>query len=156
MLESLFNKVPGLQASKFIEKGLQHNAYCEILKNIYFEKHLRTTASDYSFTLVIIYLFLAVSRDGSRTAATSKMELFVIIVKQLTVITKSSILDIAAVLDPPLVSLHYIYKKTFMIKKLRLCNPMTYVFKGHIKSVKICMVKFNVSILNRLKIMVFL
>ena len=44
---------------------------------------------------------------GSRTAPTSKMELFVIIVngfKPLTIITKCSILDIAAVLDPPLVS----------------------------------------------------
>ena len=39
----------------------------------------------------------------SRTAATSKEELFVIIVngwKPLTVITKSSTLDVAAVLDP--------------------------------------------------------
>ena len=34
-----------------------------------------------------------------------------------------------------------------------LCNLMTYVFKGLIKIVKICMVKFNASILNRLKIM---
>ena len=44
-------------------------------------------------------------RDGSRTAATSKMEHFVIIVngwKPLTIITKCSILDVAAVLDPPL------------------------------------------------------
>ena len=44
---------------------------------------------------------------GSRTAAASKMELFVIIVnglKALTIITKSSILDVAAVLDPPLVT----------------------------------------------------
>ena len=43
-------------------------------------------------------------RDGSRTAATSKMERFVIIVngfKPLTIITKRSILDVAAVLDPP-------------------------------------------------------
>ena len=31
-----------------------------------------------------------------------------------------------------------------------------YVFKGHVKIVKIYMAKFNVSILNRLKIMVFL
>ena len=41
----------------------------------------------------------------SKTAATSKMELFVIIVngfQPLTIITKCSILDIAAVLDPPL------------------------------------------------------
>ena len=43
-------------------------------------------------------------RGGSRTAATSKMERFVIIVngfKPLTIITKCSILDVAAVLDPP-------------------------------------------------------
>ena len=41
---------------------------------------------------------------GSRTAATSKVELFVIIVngcKPLTIITKCSTLDIAAALDPP-------------------------------------------------------
>ena len=44
-------------------------------------------------------------RGGSRTAATSKMEPFVIIVngfQPLTIITKRSILDVAAVLDPPL------------------------------------------------------
>ena len=37
----------------------------------------------------------------------------------------------------------------------RLCNPITYDFKGHVKIVEIYMVKFNVSILNRLKIMDF-
>ena len=45
------------------------------------------------------------SRDGSRAAATSKIERFVIIVngwKPLTVITKRSILEVAAALDPPL------------------------------------------------------
>ena len=44
-------------------------------------------------------------RGRSRTAATSKMECFVIIVngwKPLTTITKHSILDVAAALDPPL------------------------------------------------------
>ena len=42
-------------------------------------------------------------RDGSRTSVTSKMELFVIIVngfQPLTITTKCSILDVAAVLDP--------------------------------------------------------
>ena len=42
-------------------------------------------------------------RGGSRIAATSKKELFVIIVngwKPLTIITKCSILDVAAVLHP--------------------------------------------------------
>ena len=45
-------------------------------------------------------------RGESRTAATSKMEHFVIIVngfQPLTIITKCSILDIAAVLDSPLI-----------------------------------------------------
>ena len=44
-------------------------------------------------------------RGGYTAAATSKMECFVIIVhgwKPLTIITKHSILDAAAVLDPPL------------------------------------------------------
>ena len=36
-----------------------------------------------------------------------------------------------------------------------LCNPMTYIFKGHVKILKIYMVEFNVSILNKLKIMCF-
>ena len=44
-------------------------------------------------------------RGGSRAAAASKMECFVIIVngfQSLTIITKHSILDVAAALDPPL------------------------------------------------------
>ena len=44
-------------------------------------------------------------RGGSRATATSKMECFVIIVngwKPLTIITKHSILGVAAALDPPL------------------------------------------------------
>ena len=52
---------------------------------------------------------------GSRTAATFKMERSVIIVndfKPLTVITKRSILDVAAVLDPPLnMKLHQLLKR---------------------------------------------
>ena len=45
------------------------------------------------------------TRGGSRTASTSKMERFLIIVngwKPLTIITKRSILDVEAVLDAPL------------------------------------------------------
>ena len=44
-------------------------------------------------------------------------------------------------------------KKMFI--EIRLCNRMTYVFKGRVKKVKIHMVKFNISILKSLKIMVF-
>ena len=51
-------------------------------------------------------LFLLSEADLGRTYATSKMELFVIIVnglQPLTIITKCSILNVAAVLDPSLV-----------------------------------------------------
>ena len=51
----------------------------------------------------MIYDFIA--RGGSRAAAISRMELFVIIVngfQLLTIITKRSILGVAAALDPPL------------------------------------------------------
>ena len=50
-------------------------------------------------------LSLIQKRGGSRAAATSKMERFVIIVngwKPLTIIAKLSVLDVAAALDPPL------------------------------------------------------
>ena len=51
------------------------------------------------------FLCWTIHRGESRTAATSKMERFVITVnswKPLTIITKLSISDVAAVLDPPL------------------------------------------------------
>ena len=54
-----------------------------------------------------------ITRSRSRAAATSKMECFVIIVngwKPLTIITKHSILDAAAALDPPLIACHKKYK----------------------------------------------
>lgn len=50
---------------------------------------------------------ITLSKRGSRDAATSKMERFVIIVKgfqTLTINTKRSISDVAAALDPPLLS----------------------------------------------------
>ena len=43
-----------------------------------------------------------------------------------------------------------------MFIEVRLCNLTKYVFKGHVKIVKIYMANFHVSILNRLKIMGFL
>ena len=58
-------------------------------------------------------------RGGSKTAATSKMECFVIIVngfQPLTIITKRSILDVAAVLDPPL-----------LIRARKLCSLFRFV-----------------------------
>ena len=64
----------------------------------------------------------SVYRDGSRAAATSKTERFVIIVngfQPLTIITKCSILDVATALDPPLV---------YNSKKSSLC--MTFAHFG--------------------------
>ena len=49
MLESLFNEVTGTQACNFTKKRIQPQVfsceYCEIFKNTYFDKHLRTAAS---------------------------------------------------------------------------------------------------------------
>ena len=46
-----------------------------------------------------------------------------------------------------------------MVKKMciegGLCNPMMHFFKGQVKIVNIYMVKFNVSVLNSLTIMLF-
>ena len=58
-----------------------------------------------SVDFIISYLIERSHRGGSRAAATSKMERLVIIVngfQPLTIITKRSILDVAAALDPPL------------------------------------------------------
>ena len=72
---------------------------------------LSSSPRNVSRTLVNIYHWkicnnrLLLLRDGSRTAATSKMERFVIIIngwKPLAIITKRCIMDVAAALDPPL------------------------------------------------------
>ena len=71
---------------------------------------------------------LKLPRGGSRTAATSKVELCVIIVNgwnPLTIITKSSTLDVAAVLDPPLLPLTFslyegVYSATKCYKPIAL------------------------------------
>ena len=54
MLESLFNKATGLQTCNVIKMRLQHRRFPENIanfKNTYFEKHLRTTASDSSYIM---------------------------------------------------------------------------------------------------------
>ena len=49
MLESLVNKVKGLQICNFINKTLQHRCFpvkiAKFFKNTYFETHLQTAAS---------------------------------------------------------------------------------------------------------------
>ena len=63
----------------------------------------KTTRAFYFYKDIVNNIILI--RGGSRTTATSKMERFAIIVngwKLLTIITKRSILGVAAALDPPL------------------------------------------------------
>ena len=79
------------------------------------------------------YLFAkdtdAISRGGSRTTATSKVELFLIIVngwKPLTIITKSSTLDVAAVLDPPLISNDIIKVITIFISSITYSTQINF------------------------------
>ena len=71
------------------------------------EDQMKRTTSNCSIFFTSMKLNeLKIIRGGSRTAATSKVELFVIIVngfQSLTIITKRSTLDVAAVLDPPLI-----------------------------------------------------
>ena len=64
---------------------------------------------------LVIYQKLLKFRCGSTTAATTKMELFVIIVngfQPLTIITMCSILDVAAVLDSLLKFVLEVYHNT--------------------------------------------
>ena len=68
-----------------------------------------------SFYLIYPKLFVELYRGGSRTAGTSKVELFVTIFnswKPLNIITTSSTLDVAVVLYPPL-----IWIKTWLVVK---------------------------------------
>ena len=57
MLEPHFSNVA---ARKETPTQVLFYAHCKFFNNIYFHKHPRTTASDYSFTIVI-YSFSAVS-----------------------------------------------------------------------------------------------
>ena len=65
-----------------------------------------------------MFLMFDEIRGGSRTAATSKMEHFMIMVngwKPLTIITKRSILDVAAALDPTLETVSRTTEKKVMM-----------------------------------------
>ena len=82
-------------------------------------------------------------RGGSRAAATFKMERFVIIVndwKPLTIITKRSILYVAAALDLPLI----VYS-TFPHRN-QTCNIVIYIFNVRIT------IRMLLTIIKRLEI----
>ena len=70
-----------------------------------------------------------VFRGGPTTATTSKMEHFVIM-EALNFITKCFILDVAAVLDPPLVFIISTFHKVLLISSFSL-YPVS--FKYHIQ-----------------------
>ena len=119
-----------LYLSKFTQYGTLNkfffHKFFPHLENSYLWKRLWADTSYWSFQMVLdrIILFCYICcRGGSRTAATSKVELFVIIVngwKLLTLITKSSTLDAAAVLDPALNEFHC--KNTFLTKSVTKSN----------------------------------
>ena len=79
------------------------------LKYLSFQTVILVLGSYYIFRQTqkqFLLQLVGVFRGGSRAAATSNMERFVIIVngfQPLTIITKHFILDVAAALDPPLV-----------------------------------------------------
>ena len=76
-------------------------------------------------THVFIYVYKT-TRGRSRTAATFKMERFVVIVngwKPLTIITKHSIFDVAAALDPALTT--YPVSHSIHLQIRRTCPALT-------------------------------
>ena len=83
---------------------LQSDTRRAVFNSFLFERwrslhHYQSKPSSNSLSWIIF-------RGGSRTAATSKMERFLIIVNDfqpLTIITKCSVLDVVAVLDPLLI-----------------------------------------------------
>ena len=82
-----------------------NHTFSNLFKKILRKDNISKTIDCKYFTQSIEKIFWIDPRGGSRTAATSKMERFVIIVNgwnALTIITKRSILDVAAVLDRPL------------------------------------------------------
>ena len=57
MLESLFNKVAGLQDSNNIAKDSGLHEYCESFKSTYFENDFRTASSIVPFVSLLIKSF---------------------------------------------------------------------------------------------------
>ena len=96
--------------------------------------------------------FFAKIRGGSRAAVTSKMGCFVIKVngwngfKPLNIITKCSILDVAAVLDPPLKMINHF--KHFFHRCLTRCQIFPKkIIKMHLRpnysNVNVCIKRAN-------------
>ena len=87
---------------------------------LFFRSHEIRPLKNVPFFSEVVYLIkivlIALFRDGSRAAAISKIERFVIIAngfQLLTITTKHSILDVAAALDPPLLLAYVISERSF-------------------------------------------
>ena len=92
----------------------------------------RTWRGSYAFSVYFLCPLVSNFRGGFRTAAISKMELFVIIVngfQPLTIIRKCSVLSVAAVLDLPLRCCNIITtsKKLKNEKVLRMLKDKVFV-----------------------------
>ena len=88
-----------------------YDCQCRSLVSEWFSFAVERVDEMYGRTVSVVYLVH--TRGGSRTSATSKMEHFVIIVngfQPLTIITKRSILDVAAVLAPSLEAVNFYHK----------------------------------------------
>ena len=123
--ESIINLASSLRSNSFnvaiSSITVRNDRYRKKVAQV--NRHLKTLCSERNFELISHENIItekqlnrsklhlnkrgtAIIRAGSRAAATSKMECFVIIVSNfqpLTIITKHSILDVAAVLDTPLI-----------------------------------------------------
>ena len=100
-ITTFFHVIHSLNISKISKKTPK-------ISSFHFFSTIWNTAGRYKWCCMQLQICLSftVNRGGSMTAATSKMEHFVIIVsgfQPLTIITERNILDVAAVLDPPLV-----------------------------------------------------
>ena len=104
LLKKLFVRDSMVHAGKAL-KIVHISQYYSIFSQI-FSLEIDKKYKDYLFLFFLFLLFEPNNfRGGCRTAATSKMERFVIIVngfQPLTLIKKRSILGVAAVLDRPL------------------------------------------------------
>ena len=75
-------------------------------------------------------------RGVSRAAATSKMECLVIIVngfQPLTIITRYSILDVTAALDPPLMEVRVMIVFAICFSSFKSSRPEVFLGKGVLK-----------------------
>ena len=102
MLKQLRNEINKTNGTSFDEGYISQLLDKKIITNVKTSQHLdsfRLSTTEITSKNNLTF------RGGSRTDAASKVELFVILVngwKPLTIITKSSTLDVAAALDPPL------------------------------------------------------